>query len=387
MSDSIFELADKFHVLSPFDEGNNFIFKETTKPIVVKGYWGDVNGKSVHKYYYGEVIYYWIETKNAVDGSNAVLRIFERDDIPYTDEQVSGVYTISISSNKGSVAVLVDESWNSIETKNKEKVYNRSSKYAYKEELRLFGKISLGSTSKLFRDNLVKFFYPLQEQGLKDGVGDVEDQQFDVQVVGTKDEFEVFKTLFTTTPEKITTNKMATYVPFDKNNDGILSEGDQIDIDISGPFNGSVKVSRIITEEDRFEVYLHALEGHPDAGNIRFSGQYIDDHYYPKDSKIIFEIYNRSRVNVPLGLGNLGLFFRAGSVSRTAQVKQWKNVLANFCNELNKKPYSATFHLIKREWDSKLETPGKISSNDPQDITQEVEKLQTTPNTFWTSTH
>ena len=86
------------------------------------------------------------------------------------------------------------------------------------------------------------------------------------------------------------------------------------------------------------------------------------------------DFYNITRLSIILGA--VGRVLGGGYISRKNQIRQWKNVLANFCNTMNKKPHSATFHLIKKEWDSKTEMPGKILSNSTYDITQEIKKVQ-----------
>jgi RHS repeat-associated protein len=191
-----------------------------------------------------------------------------------------------------------------------------------------------------------------ESQTLKDGFGNVEFQQFTSTVKGDKSEFEKFKSTFTASPQEITNNSLATYVPVDLDDSGTLTEGDHIDIDIFGPDNGSVRVAKMIIEDNRFELYFQALEGHPDAGNIRFTGTY-------SNGSISFEVYNITRVSLgwysdayPFG------FIISPTLARSAQKTQWRTVMENFSSFMGK-PSEYSENIRKFEWDNKNQTIGK----------------------------
>jgi hypothetical protein len=192
------------------------------------------------------------------------------------------------------------------------------------------------------------------KQGLSKGFGDVEFQQFISKVISSKIEWNNFKMLFTSTPQLITNNLLATYVPVDMDNSDTLSEGDHIDIDIAGPQNGSVEVSKIIVNKNNFELYFHALDGHPDAGNIRFSGS-----FNPENNEVTFEVFNITRTRtawygdiVPFG------YKLAPATARLAQKAQWNIVMQNFGKYMKNKTVNKT-NITTYEWNRNKGTIGK----------------------------
>ncbi len=72
-----------------------------------------------------------------------------------------------------------------------------------------------------------------------------------------------------------------------KGADAVLEVGHEFHIKILGPWNGSVRVTEVA--DDYFE--LCTLEGHPEAGHIRFSVQALDA---PKGA-LRFEIHSKAR--------------------------------------------------------------------------------------------
>ena len=72
-----------------------------------------------------------------------------------------------------------------------------------------------------------------------------------------------------------------------KGQDHCLAEGDEFAVKILGPWNGDVRVTKIMT--DGFE--LATLESHPEAGRIIFS---LRPHATLPDT-LRFEIYSRAR--------------------------------------------------------------------------------------------
>ncbi|MDC1162545.1 hypothetical protein OAT18_03805 [Tenacibaculum sp.] len=364
-----------------FEDGvSKSVTANIRKPKIKLGYWGDMNGKRIKKLYFGETVYYFIETEDFLDDSEVTLKIFEKDAPPYSDNLLNqDIYSIKIIGNKGKVAFKIKESWLNLEKKN-EISRKLESNSQLKEEIILYAELSSKKITQKFRDTIIYLLYPLEDLTLKDGGGNVEHQRFTVKVKGTKVDYEKFKNTFTSSPEKITNNLLATYVPFDKNNDGKFSVGDQIDIDIKGPDNGSVRVANLIINDNSFEVYFHALEGHTDAGNIRFSGKFIENHFNSSDSLVEFEIYNITRLNVAFGI--VGRIIIGGHLSRINQKRQWKNVLANFCNFFNKKAYIATSHTITYNWNSEKESLGSLKKNKTKIITQKVNSYKTKPLDF-----
>ncbi len=362
------------------DGESRTVYLTPIKPKIINGYWADVNGKKIDRLYIGETVYYFIETEGILDNTEIMISIYEKDDPPHIDNKLSDdKYYIKVKNNKGNIAFKIKESWLNLETKNKDSRY-----FEYysqnKKEIRLYVEVVYNNTHQKFRDETIYLLYPLDDLSLKDGGGNVEHQRYTVQVKGSIEDYKKFKNIFTHSPQKITNNLLATYVPFDKNNDGKFSVGDQIDIDIKGPDNGSVRVARVDIGNNSFEVYFQALVGHTDAGNIRFSGKFIKNYFDYSNSLVEFEIYNITRVNAPLGI--IVRILGGEYLSRKNQKVQWKNVLANFCNFFSKKPYIATQHTIEYEWDYEKENLGNLKKNKTKIITQEVNKCMKEPLNF-----
>lgn len=190
-----------------------------------------------------------------------------------------------------------------------------------------------------------------ESQTLKDGFGNVEKQQFTATTKGTKEAFEKFKETFTTSPQKVTNNVLAKYMPVDMDESGDLTEGDHIDIDIFGPDNGTVRVAKIIVQENSFELYFQALDGHPDAGNIRFSGTF-------EDGKITFEVFNITRVNLGWYSDAYPFGYKISpKLARAAQKTQWRIVLGNFA-ALMGTPTEKSENIEVYKWDDEKQTIG-----------------------------
>jgi hypothetical protein len=69
--------------------------------------------------------------------------------------------------------------------------------------------------------------------------------------------------------------------------DGPLCVGDEFRIKILGPWNGSVRVTDVGPTSFEFIT----LEGHPEAGRIRFEAHYLDE----RPGELRFEIQSRAR--------------------------------------------------------------------------------------------
>ncbi len=345
------------------------------KPEIITGHWANFYGNNVDRYFIGETIYYVVVTRNIPDGTIIKLQLFEKEDkLHLKDAKLNQEFDIKIESGFGRVAVKINETIASLSEKNKESLTTGDDyRYQHTEIFNVYGKLFSKYGNKSFRSNFIHVVFELESQGLEKGVGNVEEQQYTVEVYAASSDFYLFQLQFLGHPEMITSNKLATYTPFDKNNDGYLTEGDQIEIDIWGPVNGSVKVAKLVTDKNRFELYFQALQGHPDAGNIRFSGQFIENYFDFTKSKIVFEIFNITRTNLLTKHLDVYSQFPEATISRAAQRKQWLNVLANFCNYFETGPVKATFHLINKKWNASTNEPGSIVSNNTTDILEYVE--------------
>jgi len=229
-----------------------------------------------------------------------------------------------------------------------------------------------------FNNNPIYFADPTGLEGdppdkvidLQDGDGnDVQDQTFNT-TVNNVDKVKVDELINTmiTSPDKLLDNDWADYEHNDQDGDGKFSEGDNVDIDIWGPDNGSVNVAKIVNEDGKVELYFQTLEGHPEAGKIRFQLTYEEnaDGTY----NVQFEIRNISRAN----LGINGEVPFAESYSRYAQKDQWKEVMANFADFTDAKSFKSQMKIITYEWDWANQKTGELESIVTEDVTQEVQE-------------
>ncbi len=210
-----------------------------------------------------------------------------------------------------------------------------------------------------------------EDQSLSKGEGNVQMQTFSVKVSGSKADFEKFKQEFTTSPQSITNNKWAEYVPVDVNKDKKLSVGDRIDIAIWGD-SGRVRVAEINKNSNSFDMSFKTLEGHPEAGAITFSGRYVEDS--TGAGTIEFNVTNITRLSLPPGASLLGSW--VGKFARFAQQDQWKDVMANFGDFMGKKVTSAQKQIVSSEWDEKRQGIGRVISNIKEDLTEDVQDKQ-----------
>lgn len=109
----------------------------------------------------------------------------------------------------------------------------------------------------------------------------------------TPEYYAAFQYMFTKNPGWITNNYYATYQLIDRDHSGGLSENDHVDIDIFGPDNGSVRVKSVEQGENFFSANFITLEGHTDAGEIKFYG-----NYDPVSQTMSFTITNITQTNV-----------------------------------------------------------------------------------------
>jgi hypothetical protein len=80
---------------------------------------------------------------------------------------------------------------------------------------------------------------------------------------------------------------LADFKKKEQDQDGPLRVGDEFSIKILGPWNGSVRVTNIGPTSFEFIT----LEGHPEAGRIRFEVHYLDE----RPSELRFEIRSSAR--------------------------------------------------------------------------------------------
>jgi len=84
--------------------------------------------------------------------------------------------------------------------------------------------------------------------------------------------------------------------------DAVFRVGDEYEITMLGPWNGDVRVAEMLA--DSFT--LVTLEGHPEAGHIRFSVE--DDTEHPGNLRVQIESFARARDTVvEVAYGTLGI--------------------------------------------------------------------------------
>ena len=210
-----------------------------------------------------------------------------------------------------------------------------------------------------------------EDQSLKAGDGEVQLQMYKATLSGTREDFEKFKSTFTSSPQTITNNPWATYVPVDVNKDKKLSVGDRIDIAIWGD-SGRVRVDSMSSDGSSFDMSFKTLEGHPEAGAITFSGSYTEDAFGV--GTIQFNITNVTRLSLPPGASLLGDGVTA--FARSAQQDQWEDVLANLGDFMGKFVSSAELVVVHRDWDEKQQAIGKLLKITRKDMTNDVRDEQ-----------
>ena len=156
---------------------------------------------------------------------------------------------------------------------------------------------------------------------LQDGdyFSDVQDQKYTAVFKNVSQKtFDGFKFQMKQDPGQITNNDLATYRLVDMDQSMGVTVNDQFDIDIKGPDNGYVVISKIEETKNSLNVTVNTLEGHPDAGTNTFSVS-----YNPKTKELTWSTHNISRSNDAMTQG-----VGAGLVgARSLQQQQWKNVI------------------------------------------------------------
>jgi hypothetical protein len=164
-------------------------------------------------------------------------------------------------------------------------------------------------------------------------------------------------------PGQVTNNWWATYDLIDRDGSFGASKGDHVDIDIRGPDNGSVRIKDIKGGANSFSANFQALNGHPDAGQIWFSGTYNQ-----KEKSFTFNIFNITRTDVSLDAAGGGAF------ARFAQQRQWQVVLSNVPKFMHKKVQSASMNITEYDYSDWLNKQGKKEWSKTENITNFVKK-------------
>lgn len=182
-----------------------------------------------------------------------------------------------------------------------------------------------------------------------DIVSDVQHATYQIKMEKIdKKDFDGFKNAFSINPGWITNNWYATYRLIDRDKSGGLSANDHIDIDINGD-DGSVRVKSVTVGDNFISANFITLEGHPDAGEIRFYGVYD-----PSSKTMTFTITNITQTNV------VGSAVGGAYVGRNCQKDQWKKVLCNVGKIMNAwgKVVSATLTIVEYDYDD--DSPNKM---------------------------
>ncbi len=156
--------------------------------------------------------------------------------------------------------------------------------------------------------------------------GDMQLQSYKVTVEKSKVNLDNLKNVLLKTPQDILDSDEADFKPEFKGDK--MAVGDNIEIEIDGPFNDSyVEVGSIENSKDRIAVTFLTKEGHVERGNITFSIQ------NNKDGSVTFEINSKSTGNY----GTAPLLVLAGTSAREKQTQSWLQVLGNFVSATGNK--------------------------------------------------
>ena len=98
--------------------------------------------------------------------------------------------------------------------------------------------------------------------------------------------------------------------------EGGLQVGDEFHITILGPWNGSVRVTEVGLTSFEFIT----LEGHPEAGRIRFEAHYLDE----RPGVLRFEIRSRARSRD----GLVAFAYATTGIGKKVQEATWKEFCA-----------------------------------------------------------
>lgn len=176
----------------------------------------------------------------------------------------------------------------------------------------------------------------LKVQTVEAGFGDVQTQLYSLKAHGTSQEFAKFKETMLTDPGKITNNTYAKYWPIKAKGEETkkLKEGDEIEILPKigvvpiAPVHVFVRIMQVDETNTSFEMTFATLEGHPEAGYVKFSGTFDE-----KTKTINANILTETRE--VWGISKIG-------PSRTLQVSQWETVINNMRTSLGKEKKDVT---------------------------------------------
>jgi hypothetical protein len=192
---------------------------------------------------------------------------------------------------------------------------------------------------------------PVEE--LKDGdyFSDVQDQLYFATFENiSQEQFDRFKAQMQLDPGKIVNNFLAEYDLIDRDGSYGVTEGDHFNIDIAGPDNGGVVVSKVINTTNSLSVRVRTLEGHTDAGENIFSVSYD-----PKLKLMTWSTHNISRSN---DFASQGIVSGCIIFARCPQQKQWENVILQVHSFLGSPSVKAAQSIIKEfdynDWSDNL---------------------------------
>jgi RHS repeat-associated protein len=197
-----------------------------------------------------------------------------------------------------------------------------------------------------------------------DVVSDIQHNTYQVVKSGvSKESFDKFRNTFAHDPGSVTNNFLATYVLVDRDGSDGASVNDHIDINISGPDNGTVRIKSVTSTEIMVHANFITLEGHPDAGEINFYGIYDSE-----SATFSFTITNITQTNV------VGSALGGSLVARFAQEEQWEAVLKNVNNMVSGKLEEMKRTIVEYDFDSdKPKNKGDMESWNHEDLMDEID--------------
>jgi len=152
-------------------------------------------------------------------------------------------------------------------------------------------------------------------QGVEDGYGPLMHRRYVVRVKDAERTAEELINVFAGVPNRAAPKALGSFVKL-RGEEGVLRVGDEFTVRIPGPWDGPVRVVEI--DDNGFG--LATLEGHLEAGRIRFSAEDVDPTH-PGRLEIRIEAWARGGDRIS------NLLFDRLPVNKEVQLHMWTSVL------------------------------------------------------------
>ncbi len=215
---------------------------------------------------------------------------------------------------------------------------------------------------------------------LEDGdyFSDVQDQEYTTVFsdISQKD-FDKFKHQMGFDPGVIVNNYLAEYRLVDRDGSYGVTEGDHFDINIMGPDNGYVVISKIEKTNNSLSVTVDTMEGHTDAGTNTFSISYNSEK-----KELTWKTHNISRTNDAMSQGIL----TGMANGRSIQQKQWMVVTYKVYQFLGEPSIKSAKAIVKEyDYNDYTNQIGKEEKNQSfvKDLIKDLKKYNDNKKAFF----